>query len=127
MKLNSLREILSLTILLHSNVKKKKKKNQKMTKGHSFKTLRRLLMYLLTLRSSKPHIYNFVKCFSFSHFWVFSSCIWNFKLMKFTSRNTFIDNSFAFKCEKKKKKKSKNDERTLFQDSPKTFDVSANP
>ena len=43
--------------------------------------------------------------------------------IKVTSTNIFIDNLFALESEKE----SKNDERTLFWDYPRIFDLSVNP
>ena len=64
MKLKLLGETLLLTIFLHQKVTK----NQKMTKGLSFKTTRGFLTCLLTLKRRMTHKCGFLYCFSFSHF-----------------------------------------------------------
>ena len=64
MKLKLLGETLLLTIFLHQKVTK----NQKMTKGLSFKTTRGFLTCLLTLKRRMTHKCGFLDCFSFSHF-----------------------------------------------------------
>ena len=67
--------MLSLSIFLHQErIKKKKKmrvrKNKKMMEGPSFETAHRVLTCLVTLRPQMPHLCSFLDCFSLSYFLV---------------------------------------------------------
>ena len=64
MKLKLLEESILLRMYFHQKVRK----NQKMTKGFSFKTICGFLTRLLTLTRRMRHICCFLYCFSFSHF-----------------------------------------------------------
>ena len=58
----------SRNVFIDNGFSLKKRKNQKMTKRPTFRSIRRFLTWLLTLALGMLHICGFQYCFSFNHF-----------------------------------------------------------